>query len=135
MSLIPNRLGLNQMVEFGWSIESSILRTINVKENIFIWSYFFEIEKLLVSPFDLIKALIKMIWCLKSQTPLTSQIQPSGSDSTGYWIELKLHALIHFEPYFTKIQDRTWLDHPTSSNKRLFDYRLFYEKFKILLLR
>ena len=43
---------------------------------------------------------------------LTSQIQPSGSDSIGYWIDLKLHALTYFEPYFTKIQNRTWIDLP-----------------------
>ena len=48
-----------------------------------------------------------MIWCLKSQILWTSQTQPSGSDTAGYWINLKLHALTYFESYFTKIQDRT----------------------------
>ena len=100
------------MVELSWSVEFKILGTIKRCENTFIWSYFFESKKWMVSIFDIIKALIKIIWCLKSKILLTSRTQPSGSDSTGYWIDLKSHALTYFEPYFTKIQERTWFDHP-----------------------
>ena len=72
---------------------------------------------------------------------LTSQIQPSGSDSTGYWIDLKLHAPTYFEPNFTKIQDWTWFDHPClqtndfliidffmKNQKKNFDYFKPYHK-------
>ena len=65
---------------------------------------------------------------------MTSQTKPSGPDSTGYWINLKLHALTSFGPYFTKIQDRTWFDDPrlqtndfliidfVMKNQKNFDY-------------
>ena len=71
---------------------------------------------------------------------MTSQTKPSGSDSTGYWIGLKLHALTSFEPYFTKIQDRTWFDDPrlqtndfliidfVMKNQKNFDYVKPYNK-------
>ena len=71
---------------------------------------------------------------------LTSQIQPSGSDSTGYWIDLKFHAPTYFEPNFTKIQDLTWFDHPClqtndflitdffMKNQNNFDYFIPYYK-------
>ena len=71
---------------------------------------------------------------------MTSQTKPSGSDSTGYWIDLKLHALTSFEPYFTKIQDRTWFDDPrlqtndfliidfVMKNQKNFDYVKPYYK-------
>ena len=52
------------------------------------------------------------LWFLKMRILLTSKTQPSCSNSTGYYINLKLHAVTYFEPYFTKIQDRTWFDHP-----------------------
>ena len=45
---------------------------------------------------------------------LTSPLQPSGSDSTGCWIELKLHALTYIEPYFMIILTKILFDHPRS---------------------
>ena len=81
-----------------------------------------------------------MIRFLKSQILLTSQIQPSGSDLTGYWIHLELHALTNFEPYFKKTQDRIWFDHPrlqtydfliidfTTKNQKYFNYVNPYNK-------
>ena len=117
-----NWLSQNRLVEIGWSIEFKISGTMNRCQTIFIYSDFFKSSISSFSRFILKKWFCLIIWFLKTWILWTNQFQPNGSDSTSYWINLKLHAPTYIEPIFHFFQIRIWFD---NQRRRTNDFLTF----------
>ena len=123
--LSDNWLSRNRLVKIGWFIEFKISGTMNRCQTIFIYSDFFKSSISSFSRFILKKWFRLIIWFLKTWILWTNQFQPNGSDTSSYWINLKLHALTYIEPNFHFIKIRIWFDKPRRQTNDFltFDFR------------